>query len=102
MIVGVGSISDDSGPTPARRRPMQADGEARRLGETGAMDRPTMKRLKGADRRLPICFSLLSIPSLHPSSRISAAGAFSMLPAWQPLPQNALRLSQFVKGWLIA
>lgn len=48
---------------------------------TGAMDRSTMKRMKGADRRLPICFSLLSNPSLHPSSRISAFGAFSTPPA---------------------
>lgn len=54
---------------------------------TGAIDRPTMKNLKEADRRLPICFSFISNPSLHPSSRISAIGAFSMLPTWQPLPR---------------
>lgn len=42
---------------------------------TGAVDRPTMKNLMGADRRLPICFSLLSNPSVHPFERINAAGA---------------------------
>jgi hypothetical protein len=42
---------------------------------TGAMDRSTTKNLMGANRRLPICFSLLPNPSIHPSERINAAGA---------------------------
>jgi len=60
---------------------------------TGAIDRPTMKNLKEADRRLPICFSFLSNPSLHPSSRISAIGAFSTPPAWLRVRHHAQHLS---------
>ena len=43
---------------------------------TGAMDRPMMKNLMGADRRLPICFSLLSNPSVHPFERINCRRPF--------------------------
>jgi len=53
---------------------------------TGAMDRSTMKNLMGSDRRLPICFSLLSNSSLHPSSRISAIGALFHAAGMAALP----------------
>lgn len=61
---------------------------------TGAMNRSTMKKSKEVNRRLPICFSLLSIPSLHPSLRISAIGAFSTPPAWRRVRRRAQHLSR--------
>jgi hypothetical protein len=59
---------------------------------TGAMDRSTMKKPKEVNRRLPIYFSLLPDPSLNPSSRISAIGAFSTPPAWRRVRHHARHL----------